>query len=114
MPESLKNILLVMHNGGVLVPPQQNPAKAHFWKETWLRIDRFMPGMKQEIFPPADASSAAAAGGDAGPVPNAVADGTDGMETNDGEKGKESTRHEEAGKEGKKQVKLEGKRERRD
>jgi len=51
VPESLKNILLVMANGGYLAPPSQNPQHARLWEETWKRLERFMPGMFQEIFP---------------------------------------------------------------
>ncbi|MCJ1288215.1 GDP/GTP exchange factor for ARF [Xylographa opegraphella] len=51
VPESLKNILLVMANGGYLAPPSGNPQYARLWEETWKRLARFLPGMFQEIFP---------------------------------------------------------------
>ena len=51
MPESLKNILLVMANGGLLVPPSQNPEHTLLWEETWKRLNRFLPEMFVEIFP---------------------------------------------------------------
>ncbi|MCJ1385348.1 GDP/GTP exchange factor for ARF [Xylographa soralifera] len=51
VPESLKNILLVMANGGYLAPPSENPQHARLWEETWKRLERFLPGMFQEIFP---------------------------------------------------------------
>ncbi|EFR03206.1 ARF guanine-nucleotide exchange factor 2 [Nannizzia gypsea CBS 118893] len=59
VPESLKNILLVMANGGYLVaPPTKDPEKAKIWTETQKRLDRFLPNLFGEIFPttPADAS----------------------------------------------------------
>lgn len=52
MPESLKNILLVMANGGLLVPPSENPKYAKLWEDTWRRLERFLPGMFSELFPP--------------------------------------------------------------
>ena len=51
MPESLKNIILVMADGGYLVPPSKNPDQAQIWNETWKRIDRFLPGLFRETFP---------------------------------------------------------------
>lgn len=60
MPESLKNILLVMANGGYLVaPPNNDPGKERIWTETQKRLDRFLPNLFREIFPttPADAPS---------------------------------------------------------
>ena len=51
MPESLKNILLVMSNGGYLVPPEEAPEKKLLWEETWKRLDRFLPEMYREIYP---------------------------------------------------------------
>ncbi|MCJ1477728.1 GDP/GTP exchange factor for ARF [Lambiella insularis] len=51
VPESLKNILLVMANGGYLIPPSENPKSARLWQETQKRLERFLPGMFQEIFP---------------------------------------------------------------
>ncbi|MCJ1417746.1 GDP/GTP exchange factor for ARF [Xylographa parallela] len=51
VPESLKNILLVMANGGYLAPPSESPQYARLWEETWKRLERFLPGMFREIFP---------------------------------------------------------------
>ncbi|KAJ5122311.1 hypothetical protein N7526_009248 [Penicillium atrosanguineum] len=39
IPESLKNILLVMADGGYLVPPSQDPSKEEMWNETRKRKD---------------------------------------------------------------------------
>lgn len=55
MPESLKNIILVMSSGGYLVPPSENPGNERLWTETWKRLERFLPGLKGEVFPEADA-----------------------------------------------------------
>jgi brefeldin A-resistance guanine nucleotide exchange factor 1 len=51
IPESLKNILLVMADGGYLVPPSQDPSKEEMWMETRKRLERFLPGLFVEIFP---------------------------------------------------------------
>ncbi|EAW13056.1 Sec7 domain-containing protein [Aspergillus clavatus NRRL 1] len=51
IPESLKNILLVMADGGYLVPPSQDPSKEHIWLETKKRLDRFLPDLFKDIFP---------------------------------------------------------------
>ncbi|OCL13855.1 Sec7-domain-containing protein [Glonium stellatum] len=49
--ENLKNILLVMSNGGYLAPPDQNPDQKELWTETWTRLDRFLPNFFAELFP---------------------------------------------------------------
>jgi brefeldin A-resistance guanine nucleotide exchange factor 1 len=51
VPESLKNVILVMSNGGFLVPPDKNPQNEKLWTETWKRLDRFLPKLMVEIFP---------------------------------------------------------------
>ena len=58
VPESLKNILLVMSSGGYLVAPSQDPQsqtdlQKQLWAETWTRLERFLPGLMPEIFPEA-------------------------------------------------------------
>ena len=61
VPESLKNILLVMGNGGYLVPPTasegQTDQQSELWKETWTRLERFLPGLMTELFPGAEKAS---------------------------------------------------------
>jgi brefeldin A-resistance guanine nucleotide exchange factor 1 len=49
--ENLKNMLLVLSNGGYLVPPDQEPEKEQLWNETWKRINRFQPDLFKELFP---------------------------------------------------------------
>lgn len=51
MSENLKNILLVMSNGGYLAPPEENPERRALWEETWKRLDRFLPHFFGELFP---------------------------------------------------------------
>ena len=56
VPESLKNILLVMSSGGYLVPPSESPdeqteQQKQLWAETWTRLDRFLPTLMPELFP---------------------------------------------------------------
>ena len=62
VPESLKNILLVMANGGYLVEPpprgtttggeEIDEGKIRLWTETQKRLERFVPGLWNELFPP--------------------------------------------------------------
>lgn len=56
VPESLKNILLVMSSGGYLEPPssgQRTPQQEKLWAETWERLQKFLPGLMPELFPEA-------------------------------------------------------------
>ncbi|QIW99350.1 hypothetical protein AMS68_004868 [Peltaster fructicola] len=58
VPESLKNILLVMSSGGYLVPPSdqassRTPRQKQLWDETWTQLDRFLPDLMPEVFPDA-------------------------------------------------------------
>ena len=57
VPESLKNILLVMVDGGYLMPPSENANNSEIWDETWKRVDRFLPGLYKEIYPEASSSA---------------------------------------------------------
>ncbi|KAK6600302.1 Sec7 domain-containing protein [Botrytis cinerea] len=49
VPESLKNVLLVMSSSGYLVPRSQDETQEKLWTETWKRIDRFLPDLRKEI-----------------------------------------------------------------
>ncbi|KAF1919808.1 hypothetical protein BDU57DRAFT_513096 [Ampelomyces quisqualis] len=53
--ENLKNMLLVMSNGGYLAPPSghddQSPEQEVLWDETWKRVNRFLPNFLGELFP---------------------------------------------------------------
>ncbi|CAD6448609.1 ec6aac0d-13fd-4ed0-978d-3fea83eb51c3 [Sclerotinia trifoliorum] len=49
VPESLKNVLLVMSSSGYLVPRSQDETQEKLWTETWKRIDRFLPDLRNEI-----------------------------------------------------------------
>lgn len=54
VPESLKNVLLVMHASGFLVPPHQTPrtdVQANLWDATFDRLDIFLPILRQDLFP---------------------------------------------------------------
>ena len=50
MPESLKNILLVMANSGFLVAPAEGEAPSPLWAETWKRLGRFLPHLYGELY----------------------------------------------------------------
>lgn len=45
IPESLKNMLLVMSSANVLAP------SSNLWAPTWRAIDTFLPNLKTELFP---------------------------------------------------------------
>ena len=45
IPESLKNMLLVMSSANVLAPT------SNLWTPTWRTIDAFLPNLKAELFP---------------------------------------------------------------
>ncbi|KZT56706.1 Sec7-domain-containing protein [Calocera cornea HHB12733] len=53
VPESLKNVVLVLHAAGVLVPPweQQNAHAQQLWDTTQQRMDRFLPSFLDELIP---------------------------------------------------------------
>ena len=51
VPESLKNILLVMADGGFITPPVDGQPRTELWDETCKRVDRFLPELMGEIFP---------------------------------------------------------------
>jgi brefeldin A-resistance guanine nucleotide exchange factor 1 len=58
VPESLKNVLLVMNAAGILVPPaagenkdSRNERQAMLWSATHDRMERFLPGFLAEIIP---------------------------------------------------------------
>ena len=53
VPESLKNILLVMADGGFIKPPVDGQPRTELWDETCKRVDRFLPELIGEIFPKA-------------------------------------------------------------
>lgn len=52
IPESLKNMLLVMHTAGVFETDGEDDPAAQLWAMTWERIDCFLPGLKTEVFKP--------------------------------------------------------------
>ncbi|KAK4494195.1 hypothetical protein PRZ48_014493 [Zasmidium cellare] len=56
VPESLKNILLVMGSGGYLVREgeERSEVQGELWRETEGRLERFLPGLMGEVFPEAE------------------------------------------------------------
>lgn len=56
IPESIKNILLVMADSGHLTStPTSDPTKQKIWAETKKRLDRFLPNLFSELFPASEA-----------------------------------------------------------
>ncbi|KAF3936102.1 hypothetical protein ABW20_dc0108957 [Dactylellina cionopaga] len=55
VPESLKNVLLVMSNNGFLIPPEKqdegNEKQKELWAQTWKRLERFLPDMYKDLYP---------------------------------------------------------------
>ncbi|KFA77076.1 hypothetical protein S40288_07970 [Stachybotrys chartarum IBT 40288] len=49
--ENLKNVVLFMASSGYLVHPKHDPSKEAHWTETWKRIDRFLPDLRNEVLP---------------------------------------------------------------
>ena len=61
VPESLKNILLVMADGGFIEEPVDGKPRTKMWEETVKRVDRFVPELIGEIFPKSREVSASGA-----------------------------------------------------
>ncbi|EED83660.1 predicted protein [Postia placenta Mad-698-R] len=56
VPESLKNVLLVMSATGILVPPsspdsRRDDAQQQLWTTTHEKIERFLPGFLDDVLP---------------------------------------------------------------
>ena len=55
IPESLKNVVLVMNTTGMLVPPSSNDQRTQLQKSLWdvthERVERFLPGFMNEVLP---------------------------------------------------------------
>lgn len=55
IPESLKNMLLVMHTAGILQhTSEDSDDESQLWKLTWDRIDAFLPSLREDVFKPRD------------------------------------------------------------
>lgn len=54
VPESLKNVLLVMNASGFLLPPyeERSEEQVALWDATFERIQPFLPDLKDDLFPP--------------------------------------------------------------
>ncbi|KAF9262202.1 Sec7-domain-containing protein [Marasmius fiardii PR-910] len=61
VPESLKNVLLVMHAAKILVPPppedNRDSRQRTLWSATSERLERFLPGFLSEVIPSPPPSS---------------------------------------------------------
>ncbi|KAG6042156.1 hypothetical protein E4U41_004960 [Claviceps citrina] len=47
--ENLKNVVLFMISSGLLVSPARDASKHQLWDETWKRVDRFLPDLRNEL-----------------------------------------------------------------
>lgn len=52
IPESLKNMLLVMDTAGIFQTGDDSDSQ--LWRLTWDRIGTFLPHLKEELFKPAE------------------------------------------------------------
>lgn len=50
IPESLKNMLLVMDTAGIF--QTSHGAESKLWKLSWDRIDTFLPNLRNDVFKP--------------------------------------------------------------
>jgi brefeldin A-resistance guanine nucleotide exchange factor 1 len=41
-----------MSSGGFLVRPESDGGNKELWDQTWKRLERFLPDLKTELFPP--------------------------------------------------------------
>jgi len=61
VPESLKNVVLVMNTTGLLVPPSGNDQRTERQQQLWAlteeRIERFLPGFLAAVIPQFEAAS---------------------------------------------------------
>ncbi|KAJ8519864.1 hypothetical protein ONZ45_g3215 [Pleurotus djamor] len=64
VPESLKNVLLVMNAAGLLVPPTENDQRTEqqrtLWTATHERMERFLPGFLSDIVLPQESMAPSA------------------------------------------------------
>lgn len=47
--ENLKNVVLFMASSGFLIAPSKDATKESLWNETWKRIGRFLPDLKNDL-----------------------------------------------------------------
>ncbi|KAG8748165.1 GDP/GTP exchange factor for ARF [Ceratobasidium sp. 414] len=61
IPESLKNVVLVMNANGLLAPPESPETRSEpqqqLWADTYTKINQFLPGFMEDLFPPAPPAS---------------------------------------------------------
>jgi len=49
VPLTLKNMLIVMHSNGILIPTDDPSTEDDLWKISWKKIDSFYPKLKEEF-----------------------------------------------------------------
>uniref|UniRef100_A0A672KS77 Golgi brefeldin A resistant guanine nucleotide exchange factor 1 n=1 Tax=Sinocyclocheilus grahami TaxID=75366 RepID=A0A672KS77_SINGR len=69
IPESLKNMLLVMDTAGIFHSADSRTGYSDLWEITWERIDCFLPRLKEELFKQAVIPAPAAITPASPPVP---------------------------------------------
>lgn len=50
IPESLKNMLLVMDTAGIFHSTESRTGYSDLWEITWERIVCFLPNLREELF----------------------------------------------------------------
>eukprot|EP01135_Chromosphaera_perkinsii_P011177 Nk52_evm4s2356 gene=Nk52_evmTU4s2356 len=64
VPESLKNMLLVMHTAGVITDskePRGTPESRELWQLTWSNVEKFLPSLRTDLFPESQSDALPAA-----------------------------------------------------
>lgn len=53
MRENLKNVVLYLVSSRLLVSPKKDASRETLWVETWKRVDRFIPDLRNDLEPEA-------------------------------------------------------------
>jgi hypothetical protein len=75
VPESLKNMLLVMSTAGILSPTpvaSQRPHVQNLWGLTYTRLEEFLPGLFHQVLPGDSDGDGGGGGGGGGGGPAGI------------------------------------------
>ena len=61
VPESLKNVILVLESSNLFGDSREalenpNDPNHEFWERTWKKLGAFLPSLQSELFPRSDAA----------------------------------------------------------